>query len=98
LTTSIFAREVVVGTFGTLYGADPGTRSLNLQEALRHDLAPGGAAALLVFFSFALQCTSTLAVVKRETNSWKWPVVQFLYMAALACLWAFATNILFSHL
>ena len=97
LITSIFAREVIVGTFGTLYGADPGTRSLNLQDALRHDLTPGGAAALLVFFAFALQCTSTLAVVKRETNNWKWPVVQFLYMAALAYAGAFVTNFLFSH-
>jgi ferrous iron transport protein B len=97
LITSIFAREVIVGTFGTLYGADPGTRSLNLQEALRHDLTPGGAAALLVFFAFALQCTSTLAVVKRETNSWGWPVVQFLYMATLAYAGAFVTNFLFSR-
>lgn len=97
LITSIFAREVIVGTFGTLYGADPGTRSLSLQDALRHDLTPGGAAALLVFFAFALQCTSTLAVVKRETNSWRWPVVQFLYMAALAYAGAFVTNFLFSH-
>lgn len=97
LITSIFAREVIVGTFGTLYGADPGTRSLNLQDALRHDLTPGGAAALLVFFAFALQCTSTLAVVKRETNNWKWPVVQFLYMAALAYAGAFVTNFLFSR-
>lgn len=97
LITSIFAREVIVGTFGTLYGADPGTRNLNLQEALRHDLTPGGAAALLIFFAFALQCTSTLAVVRRETNSWMWPVVQFLYMAALAYAGAFVTNFLFSR-
>ena len=95
LITSVFAREVIVGTFGTLYGTDPETRSLSLQEALRHDLTPGGAAALLVFFAFALQCTSTLAVVKRETNSWRWPVVQFAYMAVLAYLGAFVTNVLF---
>ena len=98
LITSIFAREVIVGTFGTLYGTDPETRSLDLQDALRHDLTPGGAAALLVFFAFALQCTSTLAVVKRETNSWKWPLAQFLYMAVLAYAGAFLTNFLFSHL
>ena len=97
LITSVFAREVIVGTFGTLYGTDPETRSLNLQEALRHDLTPGGAAALLVFFAFALQCTSTLAVVKRETNSWKWPVVQFAYMAVLAYAGAFAARVLFSR-
>lgn len=92
LFTSIFAREVIVGTFGTIYGVDPETRSLSLQEALRHDLTPAAAAALVVFFAFALQCTSTLAVVRRETNSWKWPVFQFLYMGSLAYLAAWITN------
>ena len=98
LVTSVFAREVIVGTFGTLYGADPASRNLTLQSALRHDLTPAGAAALLVFFAFALQCTSTLAVVKRETNSWKWPAIQFTYMAVLAYAGAFLTNQLVSHL
>jgi len=93
LFTSIFAREVIVGTFATIYGVDPETRSLNLQEALRQDLTPAGAAALVVFFAFALQCTSTLAVVRRETNSWTWPVLQFLYMAALAYVAAWITNL-----
>lgn len=97
LITSIFAREVIVGTFGTLYGADPASRNLSLQAALHNDLTPGGAAALLVFFAFALQCTSTLAVVKRETNSWKWPAIQFLYMAALAYVGALLANVLVSH-
>ena len=97
LVTSVFAREVIVGTFGTLYGADPASRNLTLQTALRNDLTPGGAAALLVFFAFALQCTSTLAVVKRETNSWKWPVIQFTYMAALAYVGALLTNLFVSH-
>jgi len=98
LLTSVFAREVIVGTFGTLYGEDPASRNLSLQAALHTDLTPGAAAALLVFFAFALQCTSTLAVVKRETNSWKWPAVQFLYMAALAYLGAFVTNFVISRL
>jgi ferrous iron transport protein B len=48
--------------------------------------------ALLVFFAFAMQCTSTLAMVRRETNSWKWPVVQFLYMTTWAFLSAFVVN------
>jgi ferrous iron transport protein B len=45
--------------------------------------------ALLVFFAFAMQCMSTLAVVRRETGGWKWPAIQFLYMGALAytCAW-----------
>jgi len=98
LVTSVFAREVIVGTFGTLYGADPASRNLSLQAALRTDLTPAGAAALLVFFAFALQCTSTLAVVKRETNSWKWPVAQFLHMAVLAYVGAFVTNFLVSRI
>ena len=45
---------------------------------------PGGAVALLVFFAFAMQCMSTIAVVRRETGGWKWPIVQFAYMGVLA--------------
>ena len=94
LLSSVLAREVMVGTMGTLYGADPATQSLNLQTALHHDLPLGGAIALMVFFAFALQCTSTIAVVRRETNSWKWPAIQFTYMLALAYGAAFLTNYL----
>ena len=54
--------------------------------------------ALLVFFAFAMQCTSTLAVVRRETNSWKWPLVQFAYMTAIAFLAAVIVNRAFSAL
>ncbi|HYK36723.1 ferrous iron transporter B [Alloacidobacterium sp.] len=97
LLSSVIAREVIVGTLGTLYGADPATQSLNLQAALRHDLTLGGAMALVVFFAFAMQCTSTLAVVRREMNSWKWPLLQFTYMSVLAYLGALATNVLVSH-
>lgn len=98
LLSSIVAREVIVGTLGTLYGADPATQSLSLQAALRHDLTLGGAMALVVFFAFAMQCTSTLAIVRRETNSWKWPALQFAYMSALAYVAAFATNQIITHL
>ena len=97
LLSSIVAREVIVGTLGTLYGADPLTHSEGLQAALRHDMTLGGAIALVVFFAFAMQCTSTLAVVRRETNSWKWPLVQFCYMSGLAYLAALVTNQLFLH-
>jgi ferrous iron transport protein B len=48
--------------------------------------------ALVVFFAFALQCTSTLAIVRRETNSWRWPAVQFAYMSVLAYVAALAVN------
>jgi ferrous iron transport protein B len=92
LLSSVLAREVMVGTMGTLYGADPATQAQSLQTALHHDLPLGGAVALMVFFAFALQCTSTIAVVRRETNSWKWPALQFVYMLVLAYGAAFATN------
>lgn len=92
LLCSVAAREVMVSTMGTLYGADPGTQALNLQTALHHDMTLGGALALMIFFAFAMQCTSTMAVVRRETNSWKWPVVQFLYMLVLAYGAAFLVN------
>jgi ferrous iron transport protein B len=92
LVCSVLAREVMVSTMGTLYGADPTTQSLSLQSALHHDMTLGGALALMIFFAFAMQCTSTIAVVKRETNSWRWPIIQFVYMLALAYGAAFAVN------
>jgi ferrous iron transport protein B len=92
LVSSVLAREVMVSTMGTLYGADASTHALNLQTALHHDMTLGGALALMIFFAFAMQCTSTIAVVRRETNSWMWPAVQFLYMLALAYGAAFAVN------
>jgi ferrous iron transport protein B len=92
LLSSVLAREVMVSTMGTLYGADPGTQALSLQNALHHDMTLGGALALMIFFAFAMQCTSTMAVVRRETNSWKWPAVQFAYMLVLAYGAAFVVN------
>jgi ferrous iron transport protein B len=92
LLSSVLAREVMVSTMGTLYGADPSTQELHLQTALHHDMTLGGALALMIFFAFAMQCTSTMAVVRRETNSWKWPAVQFIYMLVLAYAAAFAVN------
>jgi ferrous iron transport protein B len=92
LLSSVLAREVMVSTMGTLYGADPSTQELHLQTALHHDMTLGGALALMIFFAFAMQCTSTMAVVRRETNSWKWPALQFAYMLVLAYAAAFAVN------
>jgi ferrous iron transport protein B len=92
LLTSLAAREVIVGTLGTIYGMEGAAQSLNLQRALHNDLTLGGALALLVFFAFAMQCMSTLAVVRRETGGWKWPVIQFAYMSILAYVAAFAVN------
>jgi ferrous iron transport protein B len=92
LISSVLAREVMVSTMGTLYGTDPGTQALSLQNALHHDITLGGALALMIFFAFAMQCTSTMAVVRRETNSWKWPAFQFAYMLTLAYSAAFIVN------
>jgi ferrous iron transport protein B len=92
LLSSVLAREVMVSTMGTLYGADPGTQAESLQMALHHDMTLGGALALMIFFAFAMQCTSTMAVVRRETNSWKWPALQFGYMLVLAYCAAFVVN------
>ncbi|MGA2673363.1 MAG: ferrous iron transporter B [Terracidiphilus sp.] len=92
LLSSVLAREVMVSTMGTLYGAEADTHALSLQTALHHDMTLGGALALMIFFAFAMQCTSTMAVVRRETNSWKWPAVQFLYMLVLAYAAAFVVN------
>jgi len=92
LLSSVLAREVMVSTMGTLYGAEADTHALSLQTALHHDMTLGGALALMIFFAFAMQCTSTMAVVRRETNSWKWPALQFAYMLVLAYAAAFVVN------
>jgi len=84
LVTSLAAREVIVGTLGTIYGIEGDEQSSGLQHAVQQDLSAAGAVALLVFFAFAMQCFSTLAVVKRETGGWKWPAFQFSYMLLLA--------------
>jgi len=89
IVTSLAAREVIVGTLGTIYGMEGTSESVGLQSALRRDLTPAGAVALLVFFAFAMQCLSTIAVVRRETGGWRWPAVQFTYMGLLAWTGAF---------
>lgn len=94
LITSFAAREVFVGTMATIYavGSDD-EGSVRERMAAEINPATGGkmytpavAFSLLIFYLFAMQCMSTLAITKRETNSWKWPIVQFVYMTALAYL------------
>jgi ferrous iron transport protein B len=92
LISSLAAREVIVGTLGTIYGIEGTTESVGLRQALQSELTPGGAIALLVFFAFAMQCMSTIAVVRRETGGWKWPAMQFAYMTFLAYICALITN------
>jgi ferrous iron transport protein B len=93
LITSFAAREVFVGTMATLYSVeDDGGESLMLREKMQNARYPDGSkvytlaagVALMVFYVFAMQCMSTLAVVRRETRSWKWPMIQLLYMTGLA--------------
>jgi ferrous iron transport protein B len=84
LVTSLIAREVIVSTLGTIYGIEGNEPSAGLQHAIHQDLTAAGAISLLVFFAYAMQCFSTLAVVKRETGGWRWPIFQFSYMLALA--------------
>lgn len=98
LITSFAAREVFVGTMATLYsvgeGADENSSTLRnkMQSARRIDGTPVYTTAtglsLLIFYLLAMQCMSTLAVVKRETGSWKWPLIQLLYMTGLAYLFS----------
>jgi ferrous iron transport protein B len=92
LVSSIAARETIVGTLGTIYHKEGTSESEGLRNALKSDLTPGGAVALLIFFAFAMQCMSTVAVVRRETGGWKWPAMQFAYMTLLAYLGALITN------
>ncbi len=99
LITSFAAREVFVATMATIYSIgstdDEATIHDQLAEARRPDTGEkvyttATAASLLIFYVFALQCMSTLAVVRRETGSWKWPLVQFTFMGLLAYLSSWA--------
>lgn len=93
LVSSLAAREVIVATLGTIYRVeDTDESSIELQAALKRDLDLGSAVGLLVFFAFALQCMSTVAVMRRETAGWKWPLLQFGYMLTLAYIGAFTAN------
>ena len=89
---------MIIGTLGTLYGMEGTSQSSELQAALRKDLTTAGAVALLIFFAFAMQCFSTIAVVRRETGGWKWPAIQFAYMTALAYFGALAANQIITRL
>jgi ferrous iron transport protein B len=89
LITALASRETIISSLGSIYGMDESNKA-GLQQALRRDLTPGGALAFLIFFAFAMQCISTIAVVRRETGGWKWPALQFAYMSVLAYAGAFA--------
>ena len=93
LLTSFAAREVFVGTMATIYSVGSTDDEFRIHERLAEERNPvtgepvynrATAWSLLIFYVFAMMCMSTLAVTKRETNSWKWPVVQFVFMTAIA--------------
>lgn len=106
LITSFAAREVFVGTMATLYSvgedAEENSETLRnkMQSATRVDGSPVYTKAtgfsLLVFYLLAMQCMSTLAIVKKETGSWKWPLIQLLYMTVIAYTLSFITYQIFS--
>ncbi len=102
LITSFAAREVFVGTMATLYSVeenDNATLKQKMQTATREDgtkvYTLATAVSLMVFYLLAMQCMSTLAVVKRETRSWKWPAIQLMYMTGLAYIMSFAVYHIF---
>jgi ferrous iron transport protein B len=105
LLTSFAAREVFVGSLATIYAvhdtSDDNTLLINrLRMEKKADGTPiytlATGSSLLVFYVFAMQCMSTLAVVKRETNSWKWPIFQLVFMGVLAYSMSFLTFMLLS--
>ena len=99
LITSFAAREVFVGTMATLYsvGENPENNNATLREKLSSATWPDGAPvytlasglSLMIFYAFAMQCMSTMAIVKRETKSWKFPLIQLTYMTGLAYICSF---------
>jgi len=101
LITSFAAREVFVGTMATIYSVGSADDEMTVRELMDAEINPdtGGkrydfatALSLLLFYVFALQCMSTLAVTKRETNSWRWPIIQFVFMGVLAYLSALGAH------
>ena len=92
------AREVIVATLGTIYslGGGQDETSQGLAENLRSATWPDGrpvytlatACSIMVFFALCAQCVSTLVTIRRETNSWRWPIFSFVYMTTLAYLGA----------
>lgn len=99
IVAAFAAREVIVSTLGIIYSVgEVDETSVALREQLKADRYPDGrpvfttlvALSLLVFFVFALQCMSTLAIARRELNSWLWPGVMWLYMTGLAYVFSLA--------
>ena len=105
LITSFAAREVFVGTLATIYSIEGVEDEATIKERMIAEINPttgkkrfnfATGMSLLVFYAFAMQCMATLAIVKRETKSWKWPLIQLVGMGALAYIAAFVVYQIFS--
>jgi ferrous iron transport protein B len=105
LVTSFAAREVFVGTMATLYsvGEDADENSTTLRNKMASAKRSDGTVvytkatgySLMIFYLLAMQCMSTLAIVKRETGTWKWPLIQLGYMTVIAYILSFIVYQLF---
>jgi ferrous iron transport protein B len=103
LITSFAAREVFVGTMATLYSVEEND-DMSLRQKMKAAKHSNGekvytlpaSLSLMVFYVLAMQCMSTLAVVKRETKTWKWPIFQLVYMTLLAYVMSWGVFVLFS--
>ncbi len=92
LISGLVAKEVVVGTFGTLYGVadvDSEAGGISLSQSLQNDFTPLAAYSFMVFVLLYIPCIATLAVIKRETNSWKWMIFAAFYTITTAWIVAF---------
>jgi len=106
ILSSFAAREVFVGTLATIYSvADEGGNTMTIKERMMAERDPitglkrfsfATGISLLLFYAFSMQCMGTLAIVKRETNTWKWPLLQLFGMTALAYVMALISYSIFS--
>jgi ferrous iron transport protein B len=93
IISSFAAREVFVGTLATIYSVGDADNDATIKNKMRAEINPetGGKVfnfasgiSLLLFYAFAMQCASTIAITKKETNTWKWPLGQLIFMSAFA--------------
>jgi len=89
---SFAAREVFVTVMGQLYGAETADSDTSLRSTLQQTVPFASALSVLAFYVYALQCISTMSILKRETGSWKWPAFAFAYMFVLAYACAFIVH------
>ena len=93
IISSFAAREVFVGTLATIYSVGSSDNEATIKSKMQEEINPetgqkifnfASGISLLLFYAFAMQCASTLAITKKETNSWKWPAMQLVLMSGLA--------------